>query len=90
MKRRQILSGGLGLVGVPSLLHAQVPRAPGKTAYIQALANIVNSPNVAILRPVWQRLGYVEGETMLLRSAEGDPRRCAHLRARVGAALHQR
>jgi len=36
-----------------------------------------------ILRPAWQRLGYVEGETMLLRSAEGDPQRVPQLVAEL-------
>src|SRR5262245_33448681 len=29
--------------------------------------------------PIWRRLGYVEGKTLLLRSAEGDPRRLPEL-----------
>jgi len=31
--------------------------------------------SVSLLRPVWQQLGYVEGETIFLRGAEGDPSR---------------
>jgi putative ABC transport system substrate-binding protein len=30
---------------------------------------------LVVLRPAWQRLGYVEGDTVLLRSADGDVQR---------------
>src|SRR5262245_23612001 len=31
------------------------------------------------MMPIWRKLGYVEGKTLLLRSAEGDPRRLPEL-----------
>jgi putative ABC transport system substrate-binding protein len=35
------------------------------------------------MRPIWKSLGYVEGETVLLRGAEGDPRRLPALVAEL-------
>jgi putative ABC transport system substrate-binding protein len=39
------------------------------------------SPLVSLMsmRPVWQRLGYIEGESVILRGAEGDPQRLSKL-----------
>ena len=36
-----------------------------------------------LLKPAWQRLGYVEGETMLLRFAERDAQRLPQLVAEL-------
>ena len=35
------------------------------------------------LRPVWQRLGYIEGESVILRGAGGDPQRLPELVAEL-------
>ena len=77
MDRRMLIRSVLGLIGAPYLVHAQAPPPAGKIGYL-ALdppnSSNVNS-NVWLLRPAWQRLGYVEGETMLLRFAERDAQR---------------
>ena len=76
MKRRQIIASVGGLIGaLPFFAHAQAPRAPGKIGYLHPRTIAPDHPTLEALRSVWQRLGYVEGETVLLRSAEGDARR---------------
>jgi putative ABC transport system substrate-binding protein len=47
----------------------------GKIGYLHPKAIDPPSPSLTTLRPVWERLGYVEGETVLLRAADGDPKR---------------
>jgi len=66
-------------MGAPYLAHAQAPRPAGKIGYLHSRTIASNHPTLLVLRPEWQRLGYVEGETVLLRSAEGDPRRLPEL-----------
>lgn len=76
MKRRELLSGALGLAGVPAtMVRAQAPRPPGKIGYLHPRTIAADHSTMTILRPTWQRLGYVEGETALLRSADDDARR---------------
>ena len=52
-----------------------------KIGYLHTLSANINPPPVSLstMRPVLQRLGYVEGETVLLRGADGDPRRLPEL-----------
>jgi len=86
MDRRRLIRSVLGLIGAPYLVHAQAPRPTGKIGYL-ALDPISASSallsNVSLLRPAWQRLGYVEGETMLLRFAERDAQRLPRLVAEL-------
>lgn len=86
MDRRALIRSVLGLIGAPYLVHAQAPRPTGKIGYL-ALDPISASSallsNVSLLRPAWQRLGYVEGETMLLRFAERDAQRLPRLVAEL-------
>ena len=79
MKRRQVVSAAVGLIGMPSIAGAQVPRPPGKIGYLHPSSIAPDQAVLRILRSVWQPLGYVEGESVLLRSAEGDSRRFAQL-----------
>ena len=95
MDRRTLIRTVLGLIGAPYLVHAQAPRPEGKIGYLALdpiSANSALLSNVSLLRPAWQRLGYVEGETMLLRFAERDaqglPRLVAELIAlKVGVLI---
>jgi len=80
--RRTLILSVLGLIGAPYLAHAQAPRAAGKIGFL-TLDPISTSGNVPLLRPAWQRLGYVEGETILLRSAERDAQRLPQLVAEL-------
>lgn len=79
IKRRAIMSGLLTLVGTPALVCAQSPRTLGKIGYLHTATISPTNYALSILRPIWQRLGYVDGETVLLRSGEGDPQRLSEL-----------
>lgn len=84
--RRTFISSLLGLIGAPYLAQAQAPRPAGKIGYLAldaALTANSNNANVLLLRPAWQQLGYVEGETMLLRFAEHDAQRLPQLVAEL-------
>src|SRR6185369_13440858 len=86
MDRRMLIRSVLGLIGAPFLAHAQAPRPAGKIGYLaldpaSSGSNVLG--NVALLRTAWQRLGYVEGETMLLRFAERDALRLPRLVAEL-------
>ena len=83
MKRRQILPSAVGAVGMSTLSRAQAPRPPGKIGFLQTLPITANSATIPMLRAAWQRLGFVEGETVLLRSGAGDPRRVPQLVAEL-------
>jgi putative ABC transport system substrate-binding protein len=72
--RRRLLQGAAALVAgaAPSWLHAQ-PRAAHKIGYLHP--RTVNNPTRSLLANAWRHLGYVEGDTVLLRSADDDVRR---------------
>lgn len=75
MKRRdfvRLLSGGAVW---SSLAHAETRAPPGKIGYIHPRTIAPNNPTITILRPVWRSLGYTNGESILLRSANDDPKR---------------
>jgi putative tryptophan/tyrosine transport system substrate-binding protein len=83
MRRREFMA----LVGVaagwPLLAHAQTQRTVGKIGYVHVISLSDPGVSLSLLRPIWQELGYVEGETVLLRSAEGDPGRLPQLVAEL-------
>ena len=79
MNRRTFVGSVVGVMSAPYLAHAQAPRPVGKIGYLHSRTIASNHQTLLVLRPAWQRLGYVEGETVLLRSAEGDPRRLPQL-----------
>jgi putative tryptophan/tyrosine transport system substrate-binding protein len=79
IKRRVIISGLLSLIGVPALVSAQSTRAAGKIGYLHTTTISPTNYGLSIIRPIWERLGYVDGETVLLRSGEGDPQRLSEL-----------
>jgi putative ABC transport system substrate-binding protein len=84
MRRREFISlvGGVGTLIVTK--GAALAETPGKIGYLHSLSN-TNSPPVSLLsmRPIWQGLGYVEGESVILRGAGGDPRRLPELAAEL-------
>ncbi len=87
MRRRAILSAAAIL---PFGAAAQTPRPPGKIGYLHPRTARPDSLTLTILRPAWQRLGYVEGDSFLLRSAEDDLDRIPALAAelmRLGAGV---
>jgi len=83
MDRRTFSRSVLGLIGTPYLAQAQAPRPAGKIGYLALDPYSPSNSNVLLLKPTWQRLGYVEGETMLLRFAERDARRLPQLVAEL-------
>ncbi len=76
MKRRELVAAGL-LVATPHL-YAQA-RPIGKIGYLHPRTLAADHPTLVILRGAWRQLGYVEGESVLLRSADDDPRRLTGL-----------
>lgn len=69
----------VGLIGTPPLGRAQPLPPAGKIGYLNSRWIAPQSDTLAILRPAWLRLGYIDGETVLLRSADGDARRVPQL-----------
>lgn len=86
MKRRQAVSTVVGLLGAATGVYAQAGRVPGKIGYLHPRTVAPDHLTLMLLRPAWQRLGYVEGESFLLRSAQDDPRQ---LPARVNELIGQ-
>jgi putative tryptophan/tyrosine transport system substrate-binding protein len=83
MKRRGIACGTLVLLGAPRLALAQQVRVPGKIGFVHLRTLSPDLATLKVLRPAWQALGYVEGETVLLRSANDDPGRLPALAAEL-------
>lgn len=75
MKRRALMSTVVGLLGAAQGVYAQAVRAPGKIGYLHPRTAAPDHSTLKILRPAWQRLGFVEGESFLLRSAQDEPQR---------------
>ena len=77
-----MIGGTIGTtVARPWAAAAQLKPVPGKIGYLHpvTLANI----SLAILKGAWRERGYVEGESVFLRSAEGDFSRLPHLVAEL-------
>ncbi len=72
MKRRVAVSSVVGLVAMPFVAQAQTGRPLRKIAYLHPRTIAPDHSTVMILRAAWLRLGYIEGETVLLRSADND------------------
>lgn len=69
--RRRLLLGVAGALAAAQA-RAQPARPPLKLGYLHPRTIGPGHPTLAVLRPQWLKFGYVEGETVLLRSAEGD------------------
>lgn len=80
--RRALISGLLS-IGAPTAAHAQTRRMIGKIGYLNPASVGVGAISLATMIPIWERLGYVLGKTILLRSAERDPRRLPELVAEL-------
>lgn len=72
MKRRDFISGFAAAIAASSHARGQPSNARRKIGYIHPATIDPASPVMSILRPRWRELGYVDGETILLRSAQGD------------------
>jgi putative tryptophan/tyrosine transport system substrate-binding protein len=60
------------LLSLTQPVYAQTSNTKLKIGYIHPATIDPNSPVMSILQPVWQKLGYREGDTILLRTAQGD------------------
>lgn len=77
MKRRDFINlfGG-ALAAFPLSIRSVLAQAPkGKIGYVHPVTISPDHVTFAMLREEWHRLGYVEGETFLARSGEGNPER---------------
>jgi putative tryptophan/tyrosine transport system substrate-binding protein len=69
-RRAFVASIGVALAAWPAPLRAQTTK--GKIGYVHPITINPSHVTFSILRKEWQRLGYVEGETLLARSGEQD------------------
>ena len=72
MNRRDLIAVAAGLISVPRASQAQTKPTPNKIGYIHPRTIAADHATLKILRAAWQRLGYVDGDNVLLRSAGGD------------------
>ena len=75
MRRRNFLALAGAAALAPTSARAETQAPPGKIGYIHPRTIAPGHSTIAVLRPVWQSLGYSIGETVFLRSAEDDPSR---------------
>ena len=75
MDRRSFMLGTAGAVSAPSIVLAQSPNVRGKIGYVHPITVGPSHITFSVLQKEWKRLGYVEGETVLVRSANNDPKR---------------
>jgi putative tryptophan/tyrosine transport system substrate-binding protein len=66
------LAAGAAALAAPHVAGAQTPNTPRRIGYLHPATIDPGSPVMSILQPTWRKLGYVEGETILLRTAQGD------------------
>jgi putative ABC transport system substrate-binding protein len=84
MMKRRTVSAALATVALaPRFARGESPAAAGKIGYIHPRTVAPDHPTLTILRPVWRNLGYTIGETVLLRSADDDPKRYPALAAEL-------
>ncbi len=87
MKRHAFMGmlGGFAVAGalVSRAATAQSSAAPRKIGYLHPFQIEPSSFIISVLRPRWRELGYVESETILLRSAKGDVERMPGLIAEL-------
>ena len=82
LRRRNFIGGTIGTtVARPWAAAAQLKPVPGKIGYLHPVTLANNT--LAILKGAWRERGYVEGESVFLRSAEGDSSRLPHLVAEL-------
>ena len=72
INRRSTLAGLLVAAGSSSLAEAQSLRTVRKIGYLHPSSAAPDQSTMIILKPVWQRLGYIEGEMILFRAADRD------------------
>jgi len=75
MRRREVLALLCSLTMRPAVARAQASSSKLKIGFLHPRTIAPNSPTIQDLKPAWEKLGYSEPETVLLRSADGDPGR---------------
>jgi putative ABC transport system substrate-binding protein len=83
MKRRVFLQSVASAIVAPAIARAQAAKPAGKIGYLHPATIDPGSMMMTNLRPRWRQLGYVEGETILLRTAHGDIARLPSLIAEL-------
>lgn len=82
MRRRDLL-GLVTAAAIQGRDAAWAYEGRRKLGYLHVRSVAPNSPTVAILRPVWERLGYGAPDAVMLRSADNDPARLPALAAEM-------
>ena len=83
MRRREFIAGLAGLLALPCRASAQTQRAPGRIGFLHPRTVAPDLPTVMVLRVEWEKLGYAEPGSIILRSAEGDPEKLPTLAAEL-------
>jgi putative ABC transport system substrate-binding protein len=68
--RRAVIAGGGGLLAAATTAFGQTPLPKGRIGYLHP--HSLSAATYVHMEPVWRKLGYVDGETVLLRYAAGD------------------
>jgi putative ABC transport system substrate-binding protein len=79
MRRRIFVVGLLAVGALPRIAWAQAPTAKRKIGFLHPSTIEPAPASLRLMRPVWHGLGYVEGDTVLLRSARNDVQRLPEL-----------
>jgi putative ABC transport system substrate-binding protein len=80
MRRRDALL--LPALLAPGAAYAQT-RRPRRIGYLHAVTIAPDNPTLRIFTPLWRRAGFVEEQSLFLRSAEGDASRLPGLVAEL-------
>ena len=72
IERRAFAVGLGGMICAPAVSFAQTARPARKIGYIHPVTTSPSHVTLAILRTAWRKLGYVDDQTALVRSAQGD------------------
>src|SRR5262249_42335790 len=83
VRRRTFLQSLAGMLVAPAVARAQGAKPASKIGYLHPATIDPSSPLISILQPRSRQLGYVEGETILLRTAHGDVARLPSLVAEL-------
>ena len=84
--RRTFVTSAICSLGLPKALKAQSARPPGTIGYLHPVTISREHASFKILGAAWRQRGYVEGESIHLRSGESDPARLPRLVAELIAA----
>jgi putative tryptophan/tyrosine transport system substrate-binding protein len=76
------MAGLAGAAAWPLGALAQA-RAPGRIGYLHPRTAAPDSPTVTVLRTAWEKLGYAEPDSVILRSADDHPERLPKLAAEL-------